>query len=101
MSATPDCKHPAGTFVPVIARGKCEGKEDCVEVCPYDVFTVGRISDEDFAALGFFEKLKSRVHGRKTAYTPNAAACQACGKCVTACPEKAITLRRLPTLGPT
>ena len=37
-------------------------------------------------------KLKSVVHGRKTAYTPRASACQACGLCVVSCPEKAIQL---------
>ncbi|MDH4249099.1 MAG: 4Fe-4S binding protein, partial [Deltaproteobacteria bacterium] len=29
---------------------------------------------------------------RRTAYTPHAQACKACGLCVTACPEHAITL---------
>ena len=80
---------------PVVDRNKCEGKHDCVDVCPYDVFVVRRIDDADLAQLGFIGKMKSRAHGRKTAYTPNADACQACGKCVTACPEKAITLAKL------
>lgn len=52
------------------------------------------MDDADFAALGFFGKLKSRAHKRMTAYTPNADRCQACGLCVKACPEKAITLAR-------
>jgi ferredoxin len=39
-------------------------------------------------------KLKLRVHGMQVAYTPNADACRACGLCVTACPEQAITLAR-------
>jgi len=30
----------------------------------------------------------------KMAYTPNVDACLACGLCVAACPEKAITLSR-------
>jgi ferredoxin len=41
-------------------------------------------------------KLKSLAHRRQTAYTPRAADCRACGKCVTACPEKAIRLTRAP-----
>jgi ferredoxin len=57
------------------------------------VFDVRKIEDVDFNALGFFAKMKSRAHGRKTAYTPGAAQCQACGLCVVACPEKAIALR--------
>lgn len=79
---------------PVVDRGKCEGKRDCVEVCPYSVFEVRRIEDADFERLGFFQKLKSRAHGRMTAYTPREADCRACGLCVEACPEKAIRLAR-------
>jgi len=89
-----DCKEHAGVVAPVIDRARCEGKADCVEVCPYDVFAIGKISDEDFRALPLLGKLKSLAHGKKTAYTPAADACRACGKCVTACPEKAIKLAR-------
>lgn len=78
--------------MPVVNRNRCEGKRDCVDVCPYDVFEVRRMDDADFTALGFFAKLKSRAHRRQTAYTPKADACRACGLCVVACPEKAITL---------
>jgi NAD-dependent dihydropyrimidine dehydrogenase PreA subunit len=94
-SASPtECKSPPGEFVPVIDRSRCEGKADCVRVCPFNVFEVGRIGDADFAQLGVLGKLKSVAHGRKTAYTPKASACEACGKCVAACPEKAIKLAR-------
>lgn len=90
--STEACKKDPGVVRPIVDRSKCEGKSDCVEVCPYDVFEVRRIDDADFAALGVLGKLKSMAHGRKTAYTPNADACRACGHCVTACPEKAIKL---------
>jgi NAD-dependent dihydropyrimidine dehydrogenase PreA subunit len=87
-----ECKADPARFAPRIDRDRCEGKSDCVEVCPYGVFEVRRIDDTDFAALGVLGKLKSLAHGRKSAYTPNADACRACGLCVVACPEKAITL---------
>jgi NAD-dependent dihydropyrimidine dehydrogenase PreA subunit len=58
------------------------------------VFDVQQIDDADFAQLGFFAKLKSRAHGRMTAYTPRADVCHACGLCVDACPENAIKLER-------
>ena len=89
-----ECRATPGEFAPRVDRSKCEGKAKCVEVCPVHVFEVRRIDDPDFASLGFFAKLKSIARGRKTAYTPGAAFCEACGKCVEACPEKAIKLSR-------
>jgi 4Fe-4S ferredoxin len=91
------CRGSPGEFVPVVNRAKCEGKAECVAVCPVHVFEVRRMEDRDFAQLGVLAKLKSIAHGRKTAYTPRAAACEACGKCVEACPEKAIKLARVST----
>jgi NAD-dependent dihydropyrimidine dehydrogenase PreA subunit len=90
-----ECRAQPGEWTPVVDRAKCEGKAECVEVCPLHVFEVRRIDDADFAQLGVFAKWKSLAHGRKTAYTPRASACQACGKCVAACPEKAIKLSRV------
>ncbi|HEY0701941.1 MAG TPA: 4Fe-4S binding protein [Candidatus Acidoferrales bacterium] len=87
-----ECGAAPGVYRPVVAQGDCEGKKDCVEVCPYDVFEVRRIDNADFAKLSFFGKMKSRAHDRQTAYTPKASLCKACGLCVVACPEKAITL---------
>ena len=86
------CRAEPGRLRPVVDRAKCEGKSDCVDVCPYGVFEVRRIADADFAQLGLLAKLKSMAHGRKSAYTPRAEACQACGLCVVACPERAIRL---------
>ena len=91
------CRAELGVWVPVVDRNRCEGKADCTQVCPYDVFEVRRIDDADFARLSWLGKLKSVVHGRKTAYTPKADACRACGLCIVACPERALTLvRRAP-----
>jgi NAD-dependent dihydropyrimidine dehydrogenase PreA subunit len=67
-----------------------------VVVCPNDVFKVGRIDDGDFRSLSALAKLRVLAHRRQTAYTPNADACRACGLCVVACPEDAITLVRRP-----
>jgi NAD-dependent dihydropyrimidine dehydrogenase PreA subunit len=92
-----ECEASAGSWVPIVDRTRCEAKNDCVEVCPYDVFEVRRIDDADFRALGLLAKVKVVVHGRKTAYTPRADECRACGLCVVACPERALTLvRRAP-----
>jgi ferredoxin len=62
------------------------------------VFVVRTMDADDFARLSFLGRLKSRAHGRQTAYTPHADQCRACGLCVVACPEKAITL--LPAAQP-
>jgi 4Fe-4S ferredoxin len=94
-TSTTECRSPPGELSPVIDRSRCEGKSDCVRVCPVNVFEVRRIEDGDFAQLGVLGRLKSLAHGRKTAYTPRASACEACGKCVAACPEKAIKLVRV------
>lgn len=88
------CRAVPASYTPVIDRGRCEGKAECIAVCPYDVFEVRRMDDADFEQLSFFGRLKSRAHRRMTAYTPRADACRACGLCVVVCPENAISLVR-------
>jgi NAD-dependent dihydropyrimidine dehydrogenase PreA subunit len=88
------CSAPAGTWVPVIDHARCEGKRDCIDVCPNDVFEVRRIDDRDYRDLGRLSRLKVRAHGMATAYAIHADDCRACGLCVVACPEQAIVLRR-------
>jgi NAD-dependent dihydropyrimidine dehydrogenase PreA subunit len=86
------CKAAPGTWRPVVDHARCEAKRDCVDVCPYEVFEVRRIDDADYAALGWLARLKVLAHRKRTAYTPRADQCQACGLCVVACPERAIQL---------
>jgi 4Fe-4S ferredoxin len=91
------CRAEPGSWVPTVDRARCEGKRDCVDVCPYSVFEVGPIDEQEYRAMPFFTRLKLAMHGKKTSYTPRASACQACGLCVVACPEEAISLvRRAP-----
>jgi NAD-dependent dihydropyrimidine dehydrogenase PreA subunit len=90
------CGAEPSSYRPIVNRNRCEGKSDCTQVCPYGVFEVRTIEPEDFARLSFIGRMKSRAHGRQSAYTPNADRCQACGLCVVACPEHAITLERPP-----
>jgi NAD-dependent dihydropyrimidine dehydrogenase PreA subunit len=87
-------KQAPGTMVPVIDRNRCEGKAACVAVCPVKVFEIGTLPPRERSALSWRGKLKGFGHGWKQAFTPNAAACEACAKCVEACPEEAIRLAR-------
>ncbi len=95
-SSKPDdaCKQSPGIFTPVIDRARCEGKADCVVICPYNVFELDILPAEDRAPLSTLAKIKGFVHGWKQSFAVNAEACRACGLCVSACPEKAITLVR-------
>ncbi|HUJ61613.1 MAG TPA: ferredoxin family protein [Kofleriaceae bacterium] len=79
----------------MIDRTKCEGKEDCVRVCPYGVFELRSLSAADKAALSPVARLKAWVHGNRQAFAVRLEACKACGLCVTACPERAIKLARI------
>lgn len=77
--------------VEVNAR-RCEGAKDCIEVCEPRVFAMRPPPDE----LPWYLKLRVKVHGGKQAYPRNEAACTGCMKCVSACPEKAITVTASP-----
>ena len=88
------CSQAPGVMVPVIDRNRCEGKAACVSVCPTNVFVVGVLAAEQRRGLTLRGRLKGVAHGWKQAFTPNAAACEACARCVEACPESAIRLVR-------
>ncbi|HEX4985883.1 MAG TPA: ferredoxin family protein [Burkholderiales bacterium] len=94
MNDPTECRQEPGRFQPVIDRNRCEGRQACVAVCPYGVFVLGTLSREDRAGLTLRGKLKGFVHRWQQAFATNADACHACGLCVAACPEDAITLAR-------
>ncbi len=92
------CAQEPGIFRPVIDRNRCEGKEDCVAVCPYQVFSIGTVAPEQRRGLTLMGKLKGYTHKWQQSFALNADACHACGLCVAACPEKAIRLSREPVI---
>jgi NAD-dependent dihydropyrimidine dehydrogenase PreA subunit len=89
-----ECRQAPGTIVPVINTHKCEGAGDCVVVCPHDVFEMRKLTAAELKALPLGPWIKVLVHGSRQAFAVNPEACQACGLCVAACPEKAIKLAR-------
>lgn len=88
------CKQQAGKFQPVINRNRCEGKGDCVEVCPFTVFEVVTLPKNQRSGLSIIGMIKGFAHQWQQAQVINPSACEACGLCVKACPEHAITLIR-------
>ena len=95
LPADPDtCRQPAGVARPVIDARRCEGKADCLRVCPYDVFEVRRLDRDENRALPLIARFKVAVHGGGQAFVVRPERCHACGLCVAACPENAIRLVR-------
>ncbi|WP_131999125.1 4Fe-4S dicluster domain-containing protein [Acidipila rosea] len=80
------CQPESGNVVPVIDRNRCDGKQDCVAVCPFEVFEMRLFSPGEIG----------RPHKRKPrwqAIAVHAERCHGCNLCVIACPESAIRLR--------
>ena len=88
------CKHEPGEFRPVVDRNRCEGKADCVRVCPTSVFAVGTLPAEQRVGLSLKGRLKGFAHQWQQAVLVNPGNCEACGLCIAACPEGALTLER-------
>ncbi|HEX2916821.1 MAG TPA: 4Fe-4S dicluster domain-containing protein [Chloroflexia bacterium] len=89
-----DCRPETGRNRPVIDRNRCEGKESCVEVCPYNVFEIRKLEGAERQQLSLVGKIKLMAHGGKQAFAVRAEDCHSCGLCVKACPEKAIKLAK-------
>lgn len=93
-SAAAGCRLAPGVLRPRIDRNRCEGKGDCVDICPHGVFQLGVLPREARGDLSLVGRMKGWAHGWQQVFTPGADACQACGLCVRVCPERAITLVR-------
>ena len=93
-SDTTACAEQAGKVAPVINRSRCEGKADCVAVCPYAVFEVRQFTWEELGDISLRGRLKAWAHKRMQADVISPEACHACGLCLKSCPEDAITLEK-------
>lgn len=98
------CRKAPGLFVPQVDRNRCEGKGACKRVCPKQVFVVGPLPPAERRGLTVRGRIKGLAHRWQQALLAHPSACEACGLCVRACPESAITLvpaSPLPTPDPT
>ena len=93
------CDDAPGHLKPVIDRNRCEGKADCVRVCPYQVFEIQTLQAQDKAGLSLRGRIKAFAHRNKQAFAVRAQDCHACGLCVAQCPEQAISLAAAPGSG--
>lgn len=90
------CADNSGMLLPIVNFNNCGAKEDCVAICPYDVFEMKPITKEEKADLNLKGKIKTFFFKNK-AYITDPDLCHACGLCVKACPESAISLiKRIP-----
>ncbi len=87
-----DCRGEPGKVAPVVDRDRCEGKEDCLRVCPYDVFEIRTLSRDERSSLSWLGWLKALAHKNRQAFVVQPADCHACQLCVAACPENALKL---------
>lgn len=87
-----ECDGNPGTVAPVVDRNRCEGKEQCVQVCPYSVFEMQTLSPEERSGLSLLGRLKAWAHGNRQAFVVRPADCHACQLCIKACPEQALRL---------
>jgi NAD-dependent dihydropyrimidine dehydrogenase PreA subunit len=99
ISAPSDrCNDSSGRVAPVVDRDRCEGKADCVRVCPFNVFEIGMLSNAQRKELSLFGRLKAWAHEGKQAFIVRPLDCRACQLCVDACPEHALHLAPIATV---
>ncbi len=89
-----NCDDEGGKLLPLVNFNNCGAKEDCVAICPYDVFEMHPIEKEDKANLNLKGKIKTFFFKNK-AYLTAPSLCHACGLCIQACPENAIKLTKM------
>lgn len=78
----------------MIDRNRCDGKQDCFALCPFEVFAMQCITALDLAMLPVAPRKAHKLIGKWQSLAVRAEACHACNLCVVACPEDAIRLIR-------
>jgi 4Fe-4S ferredoxin len=75
---------------PYFDRNRCEGKADCVSVCPWDAIVVTTLPKTERRGLSLLGIIKGHVHGWQQAVLTDPSACRGCRLCENVCPEQAI-----------
>jgi len=62
-------------LIPIIDRNRCDGKQDCVAVCPFDVFAMQRLTALDLAMFSVLrgKRTNSSANGRPSPFAPKPA----------------------------
>ena len=95
MLSNESCTEVSGRVAPIVDRNRCEGKADCIRVCPFHVSEIRTLTAEQRGGLTFVGRLKAWAHGGKQTFVVNPLDCHACRLCVDACPEHALRLAPL------
>ena len=67
-----DCGQESGKIAPAVDFTRCEGKGDCVRVCPESVFELRRIDLIDYRGLPLLNKInRSEVGAYYGYYDPH------------------------------
>ena len=92
MNRAFDCGK-TGTAAPVIDRDRCVGDAGCVAVCPHQVLALRPVAAQDCHGLPASTRFLLSLSSGLQAAVIAPERCRACGLCLAACSQQAITWR--------
>ena len=88
MISAPEPMETTGRFRVRVNPGRCENRQECLLICPTDVFEMTRPA----GIWNPLTRMKVLAHGGRIANPAREAQCIGCMACVSQCPEGAITV---------
>ena len=92
MNRALDCGETEAV-APVIDRDRCVGDAGCVAVCPHQVLALRPVAAQDCDGLPASTRFLLSLSQGLQAVVTAPECCRACGLCLAACSQRAITLR--------